>query len=250
MTLNTRSPGSNTAPLWLFLHIPKTAGSSFRASLAAALQPEHNINIDRWRGKILRDPAFRSAIDEFIALDKIKAFRFASGHLKMAEILDIKAAVNRQVNIITMLRNPAERVISEFRYQRTPAHPQYAQFRETFPSLKAFVHDRRSQNKMFRHLSLANESVEQTIERMQVEFSFVGMVEMYALSAQLCSKAVGVAIEAGRRIRITEKSEEDRDMLSDVSISDITELNGLDDKIWRHFRDRLGKAELEMTSTA
>lgn len=225
--------------LWLFVHIPKTAGSSFRTALAERLKPEHNINIDKVRGTKSRDAAFGEAIDAFLALDRERRFAFASGHLKMAEALRIREAVDRPVKLLTMLRNPVSRVISEYRYQRTPAHPQHAQFIATFPTLESFVESRRSQNKMFRHLALPDETVDHAIARLESDFSLVGLVEMYPLSMQLCSRLTDQSFKAMGRVNVTKDTPNAEVQPSAELVESIRRANGKDQQLWRHFRDRL-----------
>lgn len=233
------APGPADDTLWIFLHIPKTAGSSFRNAMAERLKPDHNINIDKLRGVKKRNPAFREAIDEFLALDREKRFRFASGHLKMAEALRIRESLSRPVRLLTMLRDPVQRVISDYRYQRTPAHPLHEKFCAAFPTLESFVQSRRSQNKMFRHLALPGDSVEGAIARLEREFSLIGLVEMYPLSLKLCSELIGTAIPTSSRLNVTQTTGGNEVEVSDALADRIRALNGKDEVLWSHFHRRL-----------
>jgi len=226
-------------PLWLFLHIPKTAGSSFRTALARHLQPECNINIAELRGTKKRAAAFAEAIDQFLALDKDKHFVFASGHLKMAEVARIQKSLGRPVRLLTMLREPVQRVISDYRYQLTPAHPTHELFSAAFPTLEKFVESPRSQNKMFRHLALPGETVEAAIERLERDFGLIGLVEMYALSMRLCSELIGGSFAADTNINVTLNTSGNEVAVSDELLNRTRQLNRKDERLWVHFRDRL-----------
>lgn len=224
--------------LWIFLHIPKTAGSSFRLALASEVKPEYNISIDKTRGIQKRDDAFGEAIDEFLAKEKDRPFRFASGHLKMAEALRIRAAIQRPVKFITILRDPVDRVISEFRYQCTSTHPQHQEFLHSFPTLDSFVTHPRSQNKMRRHLAMPGETVEATISRLEVDFSLVGVVEFYPQFVQRCSELVGEQLPYVRE-RVTQRTADNDIDVTEAQRMKIRQLNQLDQQLWQHFRDRI-----------
>lgn len=225
--------------LWLFLHIPKTAGSSFRSALADRLQPDFNINIDSVRGTMSRDEGFKDAVEKFIALDKQQKFAFASGHLKMPEVVAIEQAAGRPVRIITLLRTPATRVVSEYRYQRTPVHSGHEKFREDYPTIESYVDDPRSQNKMFRHLALPKETLPLTIARMEKTFGYVGVVEMYPLLVKQCSQLIGANVADNTRLRVTPATKENAVEVTEDLLKKIRQLNSLDEDLWKHFRDRM-----------
>lgn len=237
---NGQAHPAEAGVLWLFLHIPKTAGSSFGSSLVKRLRPNYNINIDGIRGTVPRNAAFKQAIDKFIALDKQRPFAFVTGHLLMPEVVQIRETVGRPVRMITMLREPISRVISDYRYQRTPAHPTHLQFRENYPTIESFLDDRRSQNKMFRFLSLKGETPETTIARLEAEFAFVGVVENYQQSVRACSNLIGVDLADNARVRVNPRREDDVE-ITDALIEKIRQLNTIDERIWRHFHDRIGQ---------
>ena len=227
--------------LWLFLHIPKTAGSSFRTTLARHLQPDCNINIEGRRGTKRRHAAFAEAIDEFLALDRDKHFVFASGHINMAEAVRIQRNLGRPVKLLTMLREPVQRVISDYRYQLTPAHPTHESFSAAFPTLESFVESPRSQNKMYRYLTVRGEVLEAAIARLEREFSFIGVVEMYALSVKLCSQLIGPRFPVTTTLNITQDTRDNEIVLDETLLDRIRQLNDKDERLWLHFRDRLGR---------
>lgn len=228
-------------PLWLFLHIPKTAGSSFRTTLARHLQPDCNINIEGRRGTKRRHVAFAEAIDEFLALDKDKHFVFASGHINMAEAMRIQRNLGRPVRLLTMLREPVQRVISDYRYQLTPAHPTHERFRTAFPTLESFAESPRSQNKMLRYLALPGEPVDVTIARLEQDFGLVGLVEMYALTMRLCSELIGGNFAPDTSLNVTQATSGNEIAVGKKLLDRTRQLNEKDERLWLHFRDRLGR---------
>jgi hypothetical protein len=238
---NSIRPAATPAgdPLWLFLHIPKTAGSSFRTTLARRLQPDCNINIEGRRDTKKRHEAFAEAIDEFLALDKDKHFIFASGHINMAEAVRIRRNLGRPVRLLTMLREPVQRVISDYRYQLTPAHPTHELFSAAFPTLESFVESPRSQNKMFRFLALPGETVDTAIARLERDFGLIGLVEMYALTMRRCSELIGGDLAPDTSLNVTQVTSGNEVAVSEDLRRRIRRLNERDERLWVHFRDRL-----------
>jgi hypothetical protein len=188
-----------------------------------------------------RHEAFAEAIDEFLALDKDKHFVFASGHINMAEAVRIRRNLGRPVRLLTMLREPVQRVISDYRYQLTPAHPTHERFSAAFPTLESFVESPRSQNKMFRFLSLPRETVDTAIARLERDFRLIGLVEMYPLTMRLCSDLIGGNLAPDTSLNVTQSTSGNEVAVSEALLERIRRLNDKDERLWLHFRDRLGR---------
>lgn len=168
--------GDNVADLWFFLHIPKTAGSSFRAEIADLLVP--NANVHAYDGSSDDFATRRSrAIQSFA--DAATTFRFASGHVPnmlMAPIIE----AGRRPKILTMLRDPVARVISDFRYQSSPQHPDWAAFRERCPTIDEYLAVEGERDKMMGFLAPSAEAtVADTVNHVLDQFTFVGAMETY-----------------------------------------------------------------------
>ena len=58
----------------------------------------------------------------------------------------------QKLKLITMLRDPAVRMISDYRYQTTPAHPVHREFVERFPTFEDYLATEWTRNRMFRFL--------------------------------------------------------------------------------------------------
>src|SRR5438105_2265197 len=138
--------------LWIFIHIPKTAGSSFASELSDLRRPYRNIHVDYEDKTTPHDLKLERAVDQFIQDNHTAQFRACSGHIGMRYVDKIREAVPRS-KVVSILRNPVERVISDFRYARTPAHPPYKDFIKQFPTIESYVDSPASQNKMFKFLA-------------------------------------------------------------------------------------------------
>jgi hypothetical protein len=223
--------------LWLFIHLPKTAGSSLQSQFAASLRPARNIHLDYSRPRTSYAADFNRAVDDFLEAAQTRRFRFASGHIDMSMAYRIREAL-APVHIITMLRNPATRMVSEYRYQRTPAHPLHEEFKQRFPRIEDFVREERLQNAVFRRLAQEGESVADTVARMDRDLAFVGTLETYDYCLDLLNQISGAELKPEVVVRRTEDGDNRVEVTPELE-QEILELNALDLELWRTFQDRL-----------
>lgn len=230
---NRDAPGA----LWLFLHIPKTAGSSFRAELAARLQPERNIVVDYTDQSLPFHQRLDSAVAQFA--DGMDGVRFASGHIFRTHATTIGAR-HPDLRIVTMLRHPVARVVSDYRYARTPEHPPYEDFIREFPTFEDYLHSPASQNKIHEFLrSAPDDPVEQVIADVEQRFTFLGIAEMYYLSCRVLFSLLGDGAGPTRYERRTRPSDDNRIDNLEALTPLIRELNDHDIAIYDHFHQLL-----------
>lgn len=221
--------------LWVFQHIPKTAGSSFRTEIARKLRPQANVALNGMGGR--KFATVQSALDTFLGELRETPFRFASGHLSRPQIEAIQAAHPR-VRLVTMLRDPVERVISDFRYQRTPKHAGHEQFIERFPSFESYLESPLSHNRQFEFLRRGPEAdTAAVIADLESHYAFVGLTEMYPLARHLLLALIGIedAQPPETRNRTEARAENEIPGL-DALRPRIRELNAQDEAIYEHFR--------------
>jgi hypothetical protein len=231
--------------LWLLLHIPKTAGSSLSAELAKVMKPYRNIHINYENSEVPARLQKQEVVDQFIADAEHIPFRSASGHITMRHALQIRSALPH-VKIITFLRDPVERVISDFRYQTTPAHPPHKQFIMQFPSIHDYIKLPRARNKMFRFLtSDPKASFKESLRTIERELTFVGTLEAYAMSFNVLFRLFGVDVTPEEHRRRTESNEHNRVSQGDELPREIRQLNELDVALYEHFRALLEPKERE-----
>lgn len=222
--------------LWFFLHIPKTAGSSLRTELVSILRPNANVVVDYLAPVESFDQRLDRAVADFIERSKTTPYRFASGHLRGVHLERIKAA-RPDLRLVTMLRNPTDRVISAWRYMRTPAHPPYERFKVEFPTFESFVGSEQSQNEIYRRLARdPSETPDEVIQRLLRTFSLVGLIEMYPLARRMLRALLGARAGHMSHQRKTEDTGDNAVDPSADLLDRITELNGKDWEIYRHFR--------------
>lgn len=179
---------------WLLQHIPKTAGTSLRAELAAKLRPQANICLNyRAPDGLHQFSRIDDALTHFLSHASARRYRFASGHLYRPQLLQLQARFPKH-RLITMLRHPVERAISDYRYQRTPKHPPHQRFIADYPSFADWLRAPGTQNRMHAYLSLhADDSAAAVIDALETQYCFVGLTEHYAQSRQLLFALLGLS---------------------------------------------------------
>jgi len=171
-------------PLWLFVHVPKTAGSSLAAELAALLPPYCSIHIDHTDRSRPAPERYDAVTEAFVARQAVEPCRSASGHVQFRHVQRITSAVPG-TRLVTVLREPVARLVSDFLYQRSPMHPLAAEVRAKVPDFAAFVELKGQRNRMARHLlpprlAEAND-IAAGVATLRDRFAFVGVQERYEL---------------------------------------------------------------------
>ena len=109
----------------------------------------------------------------------------------MRHVLRIRKTFPK-AKVFSFLRDPVERVISDFRYARTPAHPPYRDFIRQFPTIESYVDSPASQNKMFKFLAPDPDlGTPELFAFLDQSTSFIGLTEMYPMSFNILMKLTG-----------------------------------------------------------
>lgn len=197
--------------LWLFVHVPKTAGSSLGSELARIAGPYQNIHVDPSRGDLTGPERFDVAVEAFLGKAREQRFRSASGHILERHVARIAAALPG-VRPVTLLRDPMKRLVSDYRYQRSPMHPQHAEARRRAPDFAAFLDLPGPRNRMAKHLVpfdlVRKRRIEPAVAHVLERFAFVGLQERYALSFRMLTTLVtGTPQQPTERRRVNEEGE-------------------------------------------
>ena len=225
--------------LWIFIHIPKTAGSSFASELSDLRRPYRNIHVDYEDKTTPHDLKLERAVDQFIRDNHTAQFRACSGHIGMRYVDKIREAVPRS-KVVSILRNPVERVISDFRYARTPAHPPYKDFIKQFPTIESYVDSPASQNKMFKFLAPDPEiRMADLFEYLDQGVSFIGLTEMYPMSFNIVVQLFGLNKLPTSHKRKTEPTKYNQVVRSPELLKRIKDANARDFAMFRFVKERL-----------
>ncbi|MYZ48604.1 sulfotransferase family 2 domain-containing protein [Propylenella binzhouense] len=196
--------------LWVFQHIPKTAGSSIAAELSRS-------NIIRYRNIYITPETYLSAARKTDLLETQIEVTFGevdpqsldcvSGHFMRRHVETI--ARHRPVRLFTYVRDPVERIISEYRYSLTPKHPPHEKFAAQFPTIYDFVEAPISQNLLANYICADRDSFSDLDERL-AEFAFVGTLRQYQMSFFLMMSFLGDPRLPAVHERKTESTEQNR----------------------------------------
>jgi hypothetical protein len=245
--LKAAAPGSG--PL-VFVHVPKTAGTSLRREIAAILQPDANIVVDYTDTTRSFHERIDQAVEDFVARAAEKPVRFASGHILARHVSRIQAALP-DTRLITFLREPVSRVISDFRYQGSPRHPVHADFTAQVPDLDAYLALESERNKMAEHLVpraiLASGDAASCVAHVLATYDFIGVQEMYPLCFRTLTTLLGRPSWPTVRENVGAEEEGAREVPEEMAAR-IRAANPLDVALyeavaprWRRVRDALAK---------
>jgi hypothetical protein len=224
-------------PLWLFVHVPKTAGSSLAEDIAALLPPYRSIHIDHADRSRPAPQRYDEVTTAFLARQATDPCRFASGHVQFRQVQRIVAELPG-TRLFTMLREPTARLVSDYLYQRSAMHPLAAEVRERIPDFAAFVELKGQRNRMARHL-LPPRIVQEgdlgaALNQLRNRYAFVGLQERYELCFRALTALVsGRAVRPSARRRVNDGAAEEKAgvmrALEDPALrARIAELNALD----------------------
>lgn len=230
--------------LWFFLHIPKTAGSSFRAELSSVLQPDYNIHAyDGADTKKDHGERLDAAVAAFAAALWRTPYRFVSGHVPVSRLGPIVGGA-RTPKTFTMLRDPVARMISDFRYQSTPEHPDHISFRERYPDIESYLAAPGECNKMTTYLAPAPDATaDQTVAHVLNTFTFVGAMETYALSFRIMMELLKQERAPSVFLRKTEDAQATSVELTPALEVRIREANAKDVVLYETFMAKLRTVE-------
>ena len=221
--------------LLYFVHIPKTAGTSFGQEMRRRLQPNLSLSMDYGPDARPAHEQRSLAVDRFLRRANSGDIRFASGHIPFRYCCKI-AAVRPNTQFVTFLRNPIERVVSDYRYQTTKAHPLRDQFIAQYPTLDKYVMANKGSDKMYKFLcAYANEPVCDVIERISNNFLFVGTLNSYDLSFKVITSIVGETSSPELKSNLTNRDEAPKIELNSEQIRAIGMSNERDLSIFEHF---------------
>ena len=222
----------------VFLHIPKTAGSSLTTDLNRLLPPYLNLAPDYTDTTRPFAEREEEMLARFRARAEARELRSASGHYTYRRIRNLlRAAPAAAVTpaYVSMLRDPVTRVVSDYAYMTSPAHPDHAAARERFPTLADYVENPHAQEKMTRFLidnpAMPDEEIPAFLDR---TYRFLGTVEDYAMSSFLLFALAGLRHVSTARVRVAPGGPTRLDTLDPALAARIAEVNRRDALIYRH----------------
>jgi hypothetical protein len=231
---------SQGTALWLFVHVPKTAGSSMEVEMAGIMKPFANIEIDYTDTTKPYHLLFDEAVQRFIARHHETPYRSATGHVVARHTEMIRQAIPG-VRCFSMLRNPIARIISDYRYQCSQMNLARDQFIKTTPDFatyiaRKYVHNKTATALVPKPIVEARDD-EAAINFVMENFAFIGLQEMYPVALRTVTTLMGTPRTPEARIRVNTETE-NKVELTPQEEADLKQLNSVDMALFNAFTKR------------
>ena len=228
-------------PLNVFIHIPKTAGTAFRAVI------EHNVPVEK-RAEVYRTGGVSLARAFWEQKAIVSHAEIALGHFEHR----VHEFVDRECAYFTILRDPVQRVLSLYKFLKYDyqTHPLHRAFNSGELTFEKWI-DRRPRpavNVMTKMVSgLASEYEAFTPEMLPRAvqnlhaMSAVGIQEDYNASVDVICSTLGWTPVYGQRNRSSMSSDEviEQDGITPEALEKVAFLNALDIELYNEGRSIL-----------
>jgi len=218
------------ASLWLFVHVPKTAGSSLEQDLATFMKPFANIHIDYKDTSKPYQKLFDEAVQRFIERHREKPYRLAAGHLR-ARHAELLRQAFPGLRSFSMLRDPISRLISDYRYQCSRQNVAREAFVATTPDFATYVGRKHVHNKAALALVprpiVEAGDVDAATDHVMRNYAFVGLQEEYRLCMLTVTTLLGHPMSSKARARVNIETEH-QVVLTPQEKAELQRLNAVD----------------------
>jgi hypothetical protein len=224
---------------FIFVHIPKTAGSTLRAILRRQYRPDEIFQIG--------DYDVPGSLDRFLSLDESlrDRVRVIQGHIPFG----MHEAIPHEWRYVSLVRHPVARIVSHYRYVlRTPTLRQHDEVAGAAMTLKQYVTSAQSarffNNGQVRYLGASNfrregvassAHLERALENASTHFSVLGPTEAFDEALILLKRQYGWTWPYYERRNVAPR----KDAVQEFDAGDldvILELNELDLRLYEHVR--------------
>lgn len=200
------------------IHIPKTAGSTFRTNLAYAMGivhrgKHHLIGVDRGHDHKRYFDGLKGAFKDQLPGILNEGIQVMSGHYRYRDVVKALTPIRGQVSLVTFVRDPAWRMISDYYYSISDRHNASDVFIATYPRFDDYLQNQGQLNKQLDYLCpFEGASVEETIENALFNLDFIGVTENFESDFETLMTAASVEFE----IQSPENVNPDRDQMHDA----------------------------------
>ena len=237
--------------LVIFMHVPKTAGTSLRHIVQSQFQPN---NVFEFYNLKTQPPKVRKGIEKYQNLSEAqkKTIKFISGHVGFG----LHEFLSKPCTYITVLRDPVERVISYYYFLLRNQNPivenkTLTEFVQTFSgvhnsmtcylsglTLQAQLQD---SNLDLKSQQFDLETLEKAKANLENHFKVVGFVDHFDETCILLKKILGWNIPS---FYIKKNIAKNTNITKDISIetmSLIHEFNQLDISLYNYAREKFAE---------
>ena len=238
----------------VFLHIPKTGGTTLRHLLYRqyAGKPTYTIDVVKRREGDRRD---LKDTGDFLALPERekKRIELLLGHMNFG----LHEELESPVMYFSFIRKPEARVISSYDFvMRSEQHPLHAEYKAKYPNIEAFVEDPSQHdvhNRQIRMISGTDGSEEEmlgkALDNVEKWFAVVGILERFDDSLLLMQRHFGWTTP-WYEIRQKKKKSDGKKKRSAKLMTMLSERNRGDLAFYRAMEERLDAQLKEVPSSS
>ncbi|WP_288925507.1 hypothetical protein [uncultured Maritimibacter sp.] len=174
-------PGSfgTDRDILFFVHVPMTAGNAVVGTLKGVFDRTRTIGANALGGDLKAE--WQAALDAREAA-KGRLRQALAGPLKFKRLSEVVKGAS-EVQFASFIRNPADRLFSDYVAQSSPDNPDHAAFLEKFPTFEAYV-DGAPANPQLAQLVGKAGNVSEMLERLVSTYSFLGVSEHVSASLE------------------------------------------------------------------
>ncbi|OED47232.1 hypothetical protein AB838_16565 [Rhodobacteraceae bacterium (ex Bugula neritina AB1)] len=185
------APGSfrEDADIILFMHIPKTAGMSVGKALQDAFDVFHPVSWEN-TGKSFRQKS-KQALYRRTA--PAPARQVLMGHFAWSDVMFWKVH-ELPIKCATIIRDPLDRFVSNYRYNCSSKHPQNAAFCARFPQMEDYARQLPNDYQLGL-MTGAFYSFDHALEKLCRYYSFIGVTEHLGASLRHLRLSHGLEAE-------------------------------------------------------
>ncbi len=204
----------------LYVHIPKCSGTS----TVTALKESFPRN---WHFEYATIDQHWDQFIERTTNQRQEPLELAAGHFWHWHLDSVR---HHQVPChgVTFFRHPIQRLVSEYRYMCTPAHPPSQEFVKQFPSFEAFVEGHAQPNTIARMLYNGVTSFDDYLSRLKRDFRFIGLSEFFHLGMAILMRSLDKPYRVQPRANVTLDNEQNRFDVSQWAHQRLLESQSLD----------------------
>ncbi|PLL14090.1 hypothetical protein C0V75_01175 [Tabrizicola sp. TH137] len=179
----------------LFVHIPKTAGMSLGASLSRAFGKFRAVQWSDIPG------SFRFHMRHALYLQTRQEVRQVMiGHFGWPELQQWRSH-DLPLKCGTLLRDPLARMVSNYNYNRSEAHPDHATFRDRFPDMMSYARHLPMDVQMTQAIGMVD-SFDTALRKFILHYSFLGVTEHLAASLDHLARTHGLPRMKEQRVNV------------------------------------------------